>query len=85
MPGQRGADKHAAKCAKLPWALPAAIVHDLDKLAEDIRAAKEREDALAAALAAVVDMDQDTGSGDGSGPGGGHPASSGLDRSGGAA
>eukprot|EP00974_Lingulodinium_polyedra_P050601 4867272-Lingulodinium_polyedra.AAC.1 len=32
MPGQRGADKHAAKCAKLPWALPAAVIHDLDEL-----------------------------------------------------
>eukprot|EP00974_Lingulodinium_polyedra_P072668 7031815-Lingulodinium_polyedra.AAC.1 len=35
MPGQRGADKHAAKCAKLPWALPVATLRDLDRLAED--------------------------------------------------
>eukprot|EP00974_Lingulodinium_polyedra_P042401 4069400-Lingulodinium_polyedra.AAC.1 len=62
MPGQRGADKHAAKCAKLPWALPAATLRDLDKLAEDVRAAKEQEDALAAALATPVAMDQDAGS-----------------------
>eukprot|EP00974_Lingulodinium_polyedra_P106164 10274872-Lingulodinium_polyedra.AAC.1 len=39
MPGQRGADKHAAKCAKLPWALPATVVRDLGKLAEEVRAA----------------------------------------------
>eukprot|EP00974_Lingulodinium_polyedra_P111914 10827385-Lingulodinium_polyedra.AAC.1 len=68
MPGQRGADKHAAKCAKLPWALPAAVIHDLDKLAEDIRAANEREAALAAALAAAAGMDQDTESGGRSDP-----------------
>eukprot|EP00974_Lingulodinium_polyedra_P036790 3527948-Lingulodinium_polyedra.AAC.1 len=82
MPGQRGADKHAAKCARLPWALPAAVVHDLNKLAEEIRVADAQSAALAAALATATDMDQDATPDGGTNPTRGTSASSGLDRSG---
>eukprot|EP00974_Lingulodinium_polyedra_P036017 3455543-Lingulodinium_polyedra.AAC.1 len=68
MPGQRGADKHAAKCARLPWALSAAVVHDLNKFAEGIRAASVQGAALAAALAATTGMDQDAAPGGGDNP-----------------
>eukprot|EP00974_Lingulodinium_polyedra_P033309 3202876-Lingulodinium_polyedra.AAC.1 len=78
MPGQRGADKHATKCAKLPWPLSTTVVRDFDRLVESIRAA----DAQSAASAAAAGADQPMSPERSAGPAGSTSASSGLNRPG---
>eukprot|EP00974_Lingulodinium_polyedra_P042780 4106805-Lingulodinium_polyedra.AAC.1 len=56
MPGQRGADKHATKCAKLLWTLSSDVVKRLDEYADGVRESDTR-----AVVAAASGCDASSG------------------------